>query len=78
MLEYLFGAATVAVGWSGYFGRPAGRPRDPHPDRVHLGAAPILHAPPDVDWNAVTACAHAGWNADRSLCQSARDGRSCS
>jgi amino acid transporter len=37
ILEYLFAASTVAVGWSGYFTEFLGR-SDSHPPPVHVGS----------------------------------------
>ena len=65
VLEYAMGAATVGVGWSGYLVSLLDYLG------IHLPTA-ITSAPlrfcsaADVT-NAVTACAHAGWNPTGSL-----------
>ena len=65
VLEYAMGAATVGVGWSGYFVSMLDY------FGIHLPAA-ITSAPlrfctaADVA-NAVTACVHPGWNPTGSL-----------
>ena len=42
VLEYAMGAATVGVGWSGYFVSMLDYFGDPPSGRAHLGAAPLL------------------------------------
>jgi APA family basic amino acid/polyamine antiporter len=65
VLEYAMGAATVGVGWSGYFVSLLDN------FGIHLPAA-LTSAPlrfctaADVS-NAVTACVHPGWNPTGSL-----------
>ncbi len=65
VLEYAMGAATVGVGWSGYFVSMLDY------FGIHIPAA-LTSAPlrfctaPDVA-NAVTACIHPGWNPTGSL-----------
>ena len=43
VLEYAVGAATVAVGWSGYVVSLLDDLRHPHPGRADQGAVQLVH-----------------------------------
>src|SRR5690349_23279977 len=65
VLEYAMGAATVGAGWSGYFVSLL------DVFGIHLPAAltsaPLRYCSAADVTNAVTACAHVGWNPTGSL-----------
>lgn len=65
ILEYAMGAATVAVGWSGYFGSLLDF------FGIHLPpqfmSSPVRFCSTAEAAQAVAGCAHAGWNATGTL-----------
>ena len=65
VLEYAMGAATVGVGWSGYFVSMLDYFGIHIP--TALTSAPLIHCSAADVTKAVTHCAHAGWNQTGAL-----------
>ncbi len=65
VLEYAMGAATVGVGWSGYFVSMLDIVGIHLP--TALTSAPVRHCSAVDVTNAVASCLHAGWNSTGAL-----------